>query len=188
MSWINITTHSKQNKHQNVFTLIKREREETCNYFTILVVRCWFIEINLRKKQSAHTARQNCAGQTRLHKYKLSDLVCLRPLLCLDARVNALSTRSKRKRRSVPDCEPHPPAASTSEVHKYNWKENGRKELSLGGQQRKWHRCLESPQLPGVDQVGTRCQSTGRGHFWRWQLFACQAGWEVVGRYCPAVH
>lgn len=45
-----------------------------------------------------------------------------------------------------------------------------------------------SPQLPGVNQVGTRCQSTGKGHFWRWQLFACQAGWEVVGRYCPDVH
>lgn len=95
------------------------------------------------------TPKRNC--QIRPNKHKSEDLVCLRAPLSPATCRATLSLRSKSKRRSVPKSEPRPPAASTSEVHKYNWKENERKESSLEGQQHKWHNCLESP--------ATRCES-----------------------------
>lgn len=86
--------------------------------------------------------------------------------------------------------QPHP-LITTSEQHKNNWKEKRKTRkkrrsctLPLWGRLHKWHNCLES-SAPGVNKVGTRCQSTGRSQRWWWQLVDCQAAWGVVGRLAP---
>lgn len=100
---------------------------------------------------------------------------------------NRNTSRQQQQSATLLPSRPHPPVSTTSEQHKNNWKEKEKKRrksstLLLWGPLHKWHGRLLS-SVPGVNQVGNRCQSTGRSQTrWR-QLVDCPAVWGLLQRY-----